>query len=70
MNGTLKHARNAMAALALAASLGFGAAQAFAAPAAGHEAARACNAKGCNAQCQAQGGIEGRCNNGACLCLF
>ncbi len=69
MKGTLKQARNALAALALTASLGFGAAQAFAAPA-GHEAARACNPKACNKQCQAQGGIEGRCNNGQCLCLF
>lgn len=69
MNGTLKRARNGMAALALAASLGFGATQALAALPA-DEAARACNPKGCNAQCQAQGGFEGRCNNGACLCLF
>ncbi len=52
-----------------AASLGFGATQALAAPAA-EEVARACNPKSCNASCQAQGGIEGRCNNGQCLCLF
>ena len=65
MKATLKQARNGIAALALAASLGFGATQALASPAAGDEAARACNPKGCNAQCQAQGGFEGRCNNGA-----
>jgi len=52
-----------------AASLGFGATQAVAAPA-GEDAARACNPSGCNASCRAQGGIEGRCSNGQCLCLF
>ena len=52
-----------------AAALGFGASQAMASP---REAAeeRACNPTGCNKQCQAQGGISGRCNNGQCLCLF
>lgn len=53
-----------------AASLGFGATQAVAAPAA-EDAARACNPRGCNASCQAQGGFEGRCTEGGqCLCLL
>lgn len=68
MNGASRQVRRAAAALAVAASLGFGAAQALAAPVA--EAARACNPKGCNSWCQAQGGFEGRCSEGACLCLY
>lgn len=55
---------------ATVAALGFGGAQAVAAPAAGDEA-RACNPRGCNAGCQAQGAISGRCTDaGACICLF
>ena len=54
----------------LAAALGFGGAQAVAAPAPGGEA-RACNPTGCNASCQAQGGISGRCTDaGLCACFF
>ena len=60
--------RSALAAL-VAASLGFGAARALAAPGAPDEA-RACNPNGCDRACRAQGAIEGRCNNGLCLCLF
>lgn len=69
MSTTARWIRNGAATAALAAALGFGATQALAEPAA-DAAARACTPRGCNAQCQAQGGIEGRCNNGACLCLF
>lgn len=58
MNGARKQAWNGIAT------------QALARPAAGDEAARACNPKGCNARCQAQGGFVGRCNDRACLCLF
>lgn len=55
---------------ATAAALGFGGAQAVAAPSA-DAGARACNPRGCNAGCQAQGGISGRCTDaGQCICLF
>jgi hypothetical protein len=55
---------------AMAAALGFGGAQAMAAPADDAQA-RACNPTGCNASCQAQGGISGRCTDaGLCACLF
>jgi hypothetical protein len=56
----------------LAAALGFGGAQALAAPAdAGRAEARACNPTGCNQSCRAQGGISGRCTDaGLCACFF
>ncbi|HEU0053063.1 MAG TPA: hypothetical protein VFQ39_07790 [Longimicrobium sp.] len=56
-------------ALLTAGALGFGGTQALAAPAAGDDA-RACSPNGCDRACRAQGGISGRCNNGACLCFF
>ena len=61
--------RRTAAAALVALSLGFGAAQALAAPR-GPDEARACNPGGCDRACRAQGAIEGRCNNGLCLCLF
>lgn len=69
MNATLKQARKATAALALAASLGFGAAQAFGAPPA---ASRTwpepyCNEYECDERC---GPMGGKCQqNGACICV-
>jgi hypothetical protein len=56
----------------MAAALGFGGAQALAAPAdAARDEARACNPTGCNRSCQAQGGISGRCTDaGLCACFF
>lgn len=56
-------------AAATALALGFGGTQAFAAPQQANEA-RACNEKGCDAWCHSQGGIDGRCSNGTCLCLY
>jgi hypothetical protein len=50
-------------------ALGFGAAQAAAAPEALEE--RACNPKGCNQTCVAQGSIRGECTEtGLCRCVF
>jgi hypothetical protein len=56
----------------MAAALGFGGAQAMAAPAdAARDEARACNPTGCNQSCRAQGGISGRCTDaGLCACFF
>ena len=51
-------------------ALGFGAAQAAAAPAAG-AVERACNPKGCNQLCVAQGSMRGECTEtGLCRCVF
>ena len=62
--------RKAGFALVLAGALGFGAAQALAAP--GASEARACNPQGCNARCQAQfGGFAGGfCLDGQCVCAI
>ncbi|HEX5871557.1 MAG TPA: hypothetical protein VFY65_14120 [Longimicrobium sp.] len=55
----------------MAAALGFGGAQAAAAPAAAQSEMRACNPTGCNQSCRAQGGISGRCTDaGLCACFF
>jgi hypothetical protein len=68
--------RNAITRLTLAAvtaaSLGFGATQALAAPAAAAgDAARACKPDSCDRYCRERlGGIRGECSNGQCLCLF
>jgi hypothetical protein len=68
----MRKARGWLFGVGLAAALGFGGAQAVAAPAPGAgDQARACNPRGCNAGCQAQGAISGRCTDaGACICLF
>jgi hypothetical protein len=56
----------------MAAALGFGGAQAMAAPTdAARDEARACNPTGCDRSCRAQGGISGRCTDaGLCACFF
>jgi hypothetical protein len=56
----------------MAAALGFGGAQAMAAPAPdARDEVRKCNPTGCNASCQARGGFSGRCTDaGLCACLF
>jgi hypothetical protein len=65
----MRRARGWLFGAGLAAALGFGGAQAVAAPA--PAAARACNPAGCNQSCQAQGGISGRCTDaGLCACFF
>jgi hypothetical protein len=67
--------KNAVTRLTLAAvtaaSIGFGATQALAAPAA-EDAALACKPDSCDRYCREKlGGIEGRCTeSGQCLCLF
>lgn len=68
----MRKARGWLFGLGMAAALGFGGAQAVAAPApAAGDEARACNPTGCNASCQAQGGISGRCTDaGLCACFF
>jgi hypothetical protein len=66
----MRKARGWLFGVGLAAALGFGGAQAVAAPAPGGEM-RACNPTGCNQSCQAQGGISGRCTDaGLCACFF
>jgi hypothetical protein len=59
-----------LAAAALAGTLGFGAAQALAAPAPAGEAARVCNDRVCNTICEARWGpfASGRCVDGRCEC--
>jgi hypothetical protein len=66
MKATLK---NAAFAAVLASMLGFGAAQAMAAPAEAAEQ-RACNPQGCNASCEARFGefAAGFCEGGECFC--
>lgn len=58
---------------AMGAALGFGGAQAVAAPAPpdARGEARACNPTGCDRSCRAQGAFSGRCTDaGLCACLF
>lgn len=63
--------RRAIVAAFFASTMGFGTVQALATPAArGESCVAGCNPRGCDRACRAQGGIEGRCNAGRCLCLF
>ena len=59
-----------LAAVALAGTLGFGAAQAFASPAPAEGSAKVCNDFACNALCEARWGpfASGRCVDGQCEC--
>lgn len=57
-------------ALATAAALAFGGAQAFASPGAAAEAERACSGGQCNRDCRARGYDGGFCDQGACICLI
>lgn len=66
----MRGARGWLFGAGLAAALGFGGAQAAAAPAVADQA-RACNPTGCDRSCRAQGGISGRCTDaGLCACFF
>lgn len=56
-------------ALATAAALGFGGAQAFASPGAA-EGERACNGAQCRRDCHSIGYDDGRCDQGGCVCLI
>lgn len=58
--------RKGIFALAVAAALGFGAAQAFASP--GAEAARACSQPQCDQYCKSRGATGGQCVMGGCMC--
>jgi hypothetical protein len=53
-----------------AAALGFGAAQAFAAPAAGAAAERACSSGQCSRDCRRAGYDGGFCDQGGCICII
>ena len=57
-------------ALAIAAALGFGGAQAFAQPGAAAEAERACSGGQCNRDCKARGADGGFCDQGGCICFI
>lgn len=71
--GTMKtlssHASRWMIAAASVAALGFGAAQALAAPAQGDDA-RVCQAGPCRKDCIAQGDSGGICIDGQCICFI
>ncbi len=62
--------KQGITAAALAVALGFGAAQAFAAPAPAGGTARVCNDFACNTLCEARWGpfASGRCVDGQCEC--
>jgi hypothetical protein len=55
-------------ALAMAAALGFGGAQAFASP--GAEEVWACSGGQCNRDCKARGADGGFCDQGGCICYI
>jgi hypothetical protein len=55
---------------ALAGALGFGGAQALAAPAPVPDGAPTCRPEQCDRQCRALGYQSGRCWNGRCTCLL
>lgn len=59
-----------MFAAVTAAALGFGAAQAFAAPAAAANAERACVNGKCARECRSIGYDDGFCDQGGCICIF
>ena len=68
MSGIRQRTRRGLFALATAAVLGFGASQAFAAPAAAAEA-RACTNAQCNLDCRARGYDGGVCaGSWGCAC--
>jgi hypothetical protein len=62
--------RRGVFAVLTAAALGFGGAQAFAAPAAAQDSMRACSAGACSRDCRRAGADGGFCDQGACICLF
>ena len=70
MNGIGGRTRSGFFALATAAALGFGGAQAFASPGAAADAERACNGAQCRQYCRSIGYDDGRCDQGSCACLI
>ena len=73
MAATRRGLRRRVFGVGMAAALGFGGAQAMAAPAPAdaRDEVRKCNPTGCDRSCRAQGGFSGRCTDaGLCACLF
>jgi hypothetical protein len=70
MEGLVKTITRGAAALGLLAALGFGAAQALAAPAAAETAARACSPLTCAASCFNRGYDLWYCSDGVCHCGY
>ncbi len=71
MNATRRHVARGAATAAVLAALGFGAAQAFAAPAAPRAlAARACTSYTCGTACFQKGYTGWYCFNGVCHCTY
>jgi hypothetical protein len=68
MTMVIRRARRWSLAALVAASLGFGASQAMAAPAAAESRAQVCDPVICDRVCEAVGGIGGFCDRGGCLC--
>jgi hypothetical protein len=69
MSGIGRRTRSGLFALATAAALAFGGAQAFASP--GPAAAeRACSGGQCNRDCRARGADGGFCDQGGCICYI
>jgi hypothetical protein len=69
MNASGRRMRSGLFALATAAALGFGGAQAFASPAAA-KAEQACNGPQCRQYCRSIGYDDGRCGQEGCVCLI
>ena len=66
----MKTIRRLVFGAAVAASLGFGGAQALAAPAGRPDAAaRGCTPESCEKRCQTQYGVSGFCTGRGCWCL-
>lgn len=71
MRGTARHVARAVAAAAVLGALGFGGAQAFAAPAAARAmAARTCVGYTCSTACFQKGYTGWYCFNGVCHCTY
>ncbi|HEX6748965.1 MAG TPA: hypothetical protein VF092_16830 [Longimicrobium sp.] len=69
MSRTVRSARRWALSAAVAASLGFGAAQAMASPTAASANARACDPDECAAWCDSIGGV-GSCVGNFCRCIL
>jgi hypothetical protein len=69
-NGSSRRVVRALGALAAAAAMGFGGAQAFALPAASADEVRACILKQCTEACAQIGYNVGRCEQGSCVCYW
>jgi hypothetical protein len=69
-NGSRSRTAPALGALAAAAALGFGGAQAFASPAASAADERACASGQCTQACRKIGYNAGVCEQGSCVCYF